>query len=110
MDKETRKAFKSRQVDETKARLESVQAEMNAYDQYGKAGKLIGFKKGIDKLKAEGASKGEIAGAVVGAGMDAIGNYAKKLEGDMRDVAMTQTQIDTRLQGSKRSKNFLGSY
>ena len=110
MDEATKKAFKIRQADETKARLESVQAEMNAYDQYGKAGKLIGFKKGIDKLKEESATNGEIAGAVVGAGMDAIGNYAKKLEADMRDVAMTQTQIDTRLQGSKRSKNFLGSY
>lgn len=110
MDKETRKAFKARQVDETKAKLESVQEEMKAYDQYGKAGKLIGFANGIEKLKAEGASKGEIAGAAVGAGMDAIGNYAKKLEADMRSVAMTQTQIDTRLQGSKRSKNFLGSY
>lgn len=110
MDEATKKAFKARQADETKARLESVQAEMNAYDQYGKVGKLIGFKKGIDKLKEEGATNGEIAGAVVGAGMDAIGNYAKKLEADMRDVAMTQGKIDTQLQGSKRSKNFLGSY
>jgi hypothetical protein len=28
----------------------------------------------------------------------------------MKDVANTQSEIDTRLQGSKRSKNFMGSY
>lgn len=110
MDKETRKAFNARQKDETKARLASVQEEMGAYDQYGKAGKLIGFASGLKKLKEEGASKSEVAQAAISTGMDAIGNYAKKLEADMRDVAMAQGKIDTQLQGSKHSKNFLGSY
>lgn len=110
MDKETRKAFNARQKDETKARLASVQEEMRAYDQYGKAGKLIGFASGLKKLKEEGASNSEVAQAAISTGMDAIGNYAKKLEADMRDVAMAQGKIDTQLQGSKRSKNALGSY
>ena len=110
MDKETRKAFNARQKDETKARLASVQEEMGAYDQYGKAGKLIGFASGLKKLKEEGASNSEVAQAAISTGMDAIGNYAKKLEADMRDVAMAQGKIDTQLQGSKRSKNALGSY
>ena len=110
MDKETRKAFTARQKDETKARLASVQEEMGAYEKYGSAGKLIGFASGLKKLKEEGASKSEVAQAAISTGMDAIGNYAKKLEADMRDVAMAQGKIDTQLQGSKRSKNFLGSY
>lgn len=102
MDKETRKAFNARQKDETKARLASVQEEMGAYDQYGKAGKLIGFASGLKKLKEEGASNSEVAQAAISTGMDAIGNYAKKLEADMRDVAMAQGKIDTQLQGSDR--------
>jgi hypothetical protein len=110
MDKETRKAFNARQKDETKARLVSIQEEMGAYDQYGKAGKLVGFAKGLGKLKEEGTSNSELAAAGISAAMGAIGGYAKQLESDMKKVAMTQTEIDTRLQGSKRSKNFLGSY
>ena len=110
MDKETKKAFRSRKKEETEANLASIKEEMKAYDQYGKAGKLVGVANGLTKLKAEGASTGQLAGAAIGAGMELIGGYAKKLEADMRSVAETQSQIDTRLQGSKRSKNFLGSY
>ena len=110
MDKETKKAFKSRKKEETEANLASIKEEMKAYDQYGKAGKLVGVASGLKKLKADGASNGQLAGAAIGAGMELLGGYAKKLEADMRSVAETQTQIDTRLQGSKHSKNFLGSY
>jgi hypothetical protein len=42
--------------------------------------------------------------------MDAVGDFAKQLSGTIKDIAYTQTAIDTRLYGSKNDKTFLGSY
>lgn len=111
LDKESRKAFKARLKDENKARLEAIQEEVEAAKkEYGKAGGLVGTVKGLKNLKASGATRGQVAGTALSAGMEALQSYAQSLEATMKEVALTKTLIDTRLQGSKRSKTALGSY
>lgn len=67
-----------------------------------------------EKLKEEGLSDEDIAkaekSAAAQAAVDAIGDFAKQLSGTIKDIAYTQTEIDTRLYGSKNDKTFLGSY
>lgn len=114
-DKEAYKAYKARIKFETEERSKAARAALDnevseAKSQYGKLGNLVGFGKGIKKALDNGVTPREAAGAALDQAVSMISDYAKKLEGTMASVAMSQTEIDTRLQGSKRTKNGLGSY
>ena len=51
-----------------------------------------------------------VKGAQINAAFDIMAGFAKQLEKTAADVAEAQTEIDTRLQGSKNDKSVLGSY
>lgn len=114
-DKEAYKAYKARIKFETEERSKAARAALDnevseAKRQYGKLGNLVGLGKGVKKALDSGATPVEAAGAALDQAVGMISDYAKKLEGTMTSVAKSQTEIDTRLQGSKRTKNGLGSY
>lgn len=52
----------------------------------------------------------DVKGAQINAAFDIMAGFAKQLEKTAADVAEAQTEIDTRLQGSKNDKSVLGSY
>lgn len=60
--------------------------------------------------KSEAEAKEVIRGAQANAVYNALAGFAKQLESTATDVAEAQSEIDTRLQGSKNDKSVLGSY
>jgi hypothetical protein len=74
--------------------------------------------KNIDAAMAELTAKGKseeeareiIRGAQANAVYNALAGFAKQLESTATDVAEAQSEIDTRLQGSKNDKSVFGSY
>lgn len=117
--KEKRKREAKEALDKKKKRKQ----EMN--EAYQAAASELGttfgdiFRKGnIAAAREELAAKGiegadadrYIKGAQINAAFNALAGFAKQLESTATDVAEAQSEIDTRLQGSKNDKSVLGSY
>jgi len=67
-------------------------------------------EKGISRDEAEQAVKGQRMQVVAEQGQKLIEDFAKQLQGRIDEIAQAQSTIDTRLQGLKGQRTFLGSY
>lgn len=112
MSKEERAAYEQiiqeNNAAEYKAAKEAAGAKAALMKGSFEKSKLFGSSlKTYDQAREAGASGGQ---ATAIAAIAQLKDWAKALESTMKNVAYSQSEIDTRLQGSKRSKNFMGSY
>lgn len=85
--KEKNKQIRSIAQDYTKSKQERLQ--------------IIQDEFGLSKAEAEAAYKKQTSSANAEKAFKALADYAKKLEGTINNISYAQTEIDTRLQGSK---------
>lgn len=123
-EKELRKTLKK--IDDKEARERKKQRDKEAKDRFNMAASILGssigdvfqgrkIAKARDELISSGLAENEdqanraIKAAQSDAVYKAFANFAKQLENTATEVAEAQTEIDTRLQGSK-NKSLTGSY
>ena len=95
--KEKNKQIRSIAQDYTKSKQERLQ--------------IIQDEFGLSKAEAEAAYKKQTSSANAEKAFKALADYAKKLEGTINNISYAQTEIDTRLQGSKNKTDWAtGSY
>ena len=122
-EKELRKTLKK--IDDKEALERKKQRNKEAKEYFSIASSALGssigdvfqgrkIAKAKDELIAAGASEEQANKTVKAAQADAVykafANFAKQLENTATEVAEAQTEIDTRLQGSKNAKSLTGSY
>lgn len=117
--KEKRKREAKEALDKKKKRKQEMnEAYQAAASELGTSFISIFNKGNIAAAREELAAKGiegedadrYIKGAQINAAFSALAGFAKQLESTATDVAEAQSEIDTRLQGSKNDKSVLGSY
>jgi hypothetical protein len=124
-EKDLRKTLK--RIDDKEARERKKQRDKEAKERFNMAAGILGssigdifqgrkIAKARDELISSGVAKNEdqanqaIKAAQADAVYKALANFAKQLENTATEVAEAQTEIDTRLQGSKNAKSLTGSY
>lgn len=124
-EKELRKTLKK--IDDKEALERKKQLNKEAKERFNMAAGILGssigdvfqgrkIAKARNELISSGVAENEdqanqaIKAAQADAVYKAFANFAKQLENTATEVAEAQTEIDTRLQGSKNAKSLTGSY
>lgn len=125
--KETDEEFRKEQkkLDDKEAKEKKKKAKKDATDAFKTASSALGSSIGdvfnknhINKAREELEEQGitgekadkYIKAAQADATYKALAGFAKQLENTATEVATAQSEIDTRLYGSKNDKSILGSY